>query len=181
VTADAVGGGILRAREAGFDSHVLKPVSRATLVGTLVRFLPPTEEPAPIQDALLPGPALPSLPGLDLQVALHNHNGRGDLLIRLLGELLEHYGDAGRRMRELVTGNRIDEAARLAHNLHGVAGSFGAERLRQAASALEQILETEAEPPDAALGRFEQALTEALESAARITRGEIELPGDARN
>jgi HPt (histidine-containing phosphotransfer) domain-containing protein len=80
-------------------------------------------------------------------------------------------------MRELVTAERIEEAARLAHNLHGVAGSFGAERLRQAAGTLEALLEAGSGEPDAALVRFEQALKEALESAARITRGEVELPG----
>jgi PAS domain S-box-containing protein len=62
VTADAVGDSVLRAREAGFDGHVLKPVSRATLIGTLLRFLPPAEEPAPIQDALLPADPVPPCP-----------------------------------------------------------------------------------------------------------------------
>lgn len=69
------------------------------------------------------------------------------------------------------------QAARLAHNLHGVAGSFGAQRLREAAGTLEQMLEAGDGQADTALGRFEQALHEALESAACITRGEVEMPG----
>ncbi|MDZ7825942.1 MAG: response regulator [Gammaproteobacteria bacterium] len=49
VTADVVGDGILRAREAGFDGHVLKPISRGRpwrLIPALL--LPAAEAPPPM-------------------------------------------------------------------------------------------------------------------------------------
>ncbi|HSG90745.1 MAG TPA: ATP-binding protein [Pseudomonadales bacterium] len=182
VTADAIGDGILEAREAGFDGYVLKPIDRNRLLGALLRFLPPVTgamAAAAAAGSSRAGRAdLPTLPGMDLTVAMHNHNARAPLLRTLLGQFQEHYGDAGRRLREQVVGEHFEEAARLAHNLHGVAGSFGAERLRLAAGDLERAIEAGEVGLDARLTRFEQALEEVLDSAARVLRGEVSLEAD---
>lgn len=187
VTADAIGDGVLRAREAGVDGHVLKPIDRAGLIGTLLRFLPPdldtteaavTEGEAVPQDEaglLAPLSRFGKLPGLDLERALHNHDGRWTLLERLLGDFQHHYGAAGRQLRELLAAQRGEEAARLAHNLHGVSGSFGAERLRIIAGELEHAIEAGESRLDARLTRFEQALQEALQSASQVTGGQLRL------
>ena len=116
------------------------------------------------------------LPGIDIAEAIKGHNGNVRLMVKLMGDFGRYYGDAGARMRLLVTGDQREEAERLAHNLHGVAGSFGAQRLRESSKTLELAL---ADAPDQnVLGlvqSFEVALTEVLESADALARDEVQL------
>jgi HPt (histidine-containing phosphotransfer) domain-containing protein len=91
-----------------------------------------------------------------------------------MGDFGGYYGDAGTRMRRLVSDKQYEDAERLAHNLHGVAGSFGAQRLKEASKTLEMAL---ADPEDKSLHglvqSFEIALTEVLESADALASEEI--------
>ncbi|MEE4298004.1 MAG: BREX system ATP-binding domain-containing protein [Pseudomonadales bacterium] len=176
VTADAVGNAALRAREAGFDDFVLKPMTRETLLTALARLLPTAGTPS--SDASAAGREerdRASVPGIDLASGLRAHNGNEALFLRLLGEFQHHYGDAAGRVRRLLAEGREEEAARLVHNVHGVAGSFGAERLRRCAAELEGAMETRPGHVDRKLGSWESALREVLESAGRITRGDVSL------
>lgn len=179
VTADAVGDARIRAREAGFDDLVLKPMTRDALLTALLRRLP-ARAPAPDHDAAQPAEDADAAPlplaGFDLAAGMRAHNGNSALFLRLLGAFQDHYGDAARRVRELLAQQREEEAARLVHNIHGVAGSFGAERLRRASAELEKAIETRPGQLDRSLGSWEAALKEALESAARLARGEVVLP-----
>ncbi len=90
-------------------------------------------------------------------------------MLKLMGDFGKYYGDAGTKMRSHVVENRLEEAERLAHNLHGVAGSFGADRLKQASKTLERAL---SEGDDSNLlglvQSFEVAISEVLESAETL-------------
>ena len=68
------------------------------------------------------------------------------------------------------------DAERLAHNLHGVAGSFGAQRLKDAAKALELAL-ADRDPSNLVglVRSFEVALIEVLESADSLASHEIQF------
>jgi HPt (histidine-containing phosphotransfer) domain-containing protein len=67
------------------------------------------------------------------------------------------------------TDNHLEEAERLAHNLHGVAGSFGADRLKQASKTLELALAKGDESNLLGLVQsFEVAMNEVLESAETL-------------
>lgn len=79
-------------------------------------------------------------------------------------------------MREFVTTGQHEDAERLAHNLHGVAGSFGAKRLKEASKTLERALaEGRSENLIGLVRSFEVALTEVLESAEALASDEISL------
>jgi PAS domain S-box-containing protein len=160
VTADAVGDSAERAREAGFDDFVLKPVDRATLVGAVLRQLVPGTTEAPPRAA---GSAtFPPVAGLDVDRALAAHDGRPALLREMLGRFPALYGDAARRLHAALGAGRRHEAARLAHDLHGVAGSFGAQTLRTTARELERALEGGEVDLQGPADRLEAALAEVL-------------------
>ena len=74
-------------------------------------------------------------------MALRNHNGDTDFLSSLLGDFLTFYSDAGAELEIFINSSTQNEQAiRLAHNLAGVAGSFGATDLLNSARALEKSL-----------------------------------------
>ena len=173
VTADAVGDGPLRAREAGFDDIVFKPIDRTTLIGSLLRLLPGTDAVALENKGAPPASSVPavqmnSVPGIDLSVGLRNHDHNEALYLRMLEAFPQHYAEAGRTVRAHLADNRHVEAARVVHNVHGVAGSFGAERLRARSAELERAIEQDPLHVDSLLGRWETALSEVLDSVHRV-------------
>ncbi|HEX7035005.1 MAG TPA: ATP-binding protein [Pseudomonadales bacterium] len=114
------------------------------------------------------------VPGIDIGAAIKGHNGNVRLMIKLMGDFGRYYGDAGTRMRRMVSEQRYEEAERLAHNLHGVAGSFGAQRLKEASKTLELALaEPEGKNLLGLVQSFEIALTEVLESADALASEEV--------
>jgi PAS domain S-box-containing protein len=126
--------------------------------------------------AAAPDTPLQRLPGIDLGDAIKGHNGNIRLMLKLMGDFGRYYGDAGPRMRRLVTLEQFEEAERLAHNLHGVAGSFGAGRLQEASKTLELALVDRAETNLLGLVQsFEIALLEVLESADALASDEVPL------
>ena len=91
-----------------------------------------------------------------------------------------YYGDAGPRMRRLVTLEQSEEAERLAHNLHGVAGSFGARRLQEASKTLElALLAGVGELAD--LSVFWPAASSGKETGARRGWVVVASPGSVAN
>jgi HPt (histidine-containing phosphotransfer) domain-containing protein len=113
---------------------------------------------------------------MDIGQAIRSHNGNIRLMIKLMGDFGTYYGDAGAKMRGYVTSEQFEEAERLAHNLHGVAGSFGAKRLKDAAKTLElAIAKSERKNLLGLVHSFEVALTEVLESTEAMAREEIQL------
>jgi PAS domain S-box-containing protein len=200
VSADALSSRQATALEAGCDAYVTKPIDFDELLGAMTRLLPRVDDPslrrratdaagtpqrppeAPPAAAAHPAArtvdvtALPlqRVPGIDIAAAIKAHNGNVRLMIKLMGDFGRYYGDAGARMRRMVVDGLQEDAERLAHNLHGVAGSFGAERLREASKTLELAL---ADPQGRNLlglvQSFEIALTEVLESADALASDEV--------
>jgi len=127
-------------------------------------------------DSLGARASLQRLPGIDIGAAIKGHNGNIRLMLKLMGDFGRYYGDAGPRMRRLVTLEHYEDAERLAHNLHGVAGSFGALRLKEASKALELALADRSGTNLLGLVQsFEFALLEVLESADALASDQIPL------
>ena len=116
------------------------------------------------------------MPGIDIGTAIKAHNDNVRLMLKLMGDFGRYYGDAGTRMRRMVNEKQYEEAERLAHNLHGVAGSFGAARLKEASKTLElALIEPEGKNLLGLVQSFEIALTEVLESADALASEEVRL------
>ena len=200
VSADALAESRANATAAGCDEYITKPIDFDTLLLTLDDLLPHRDasddqprrrasdryaasqreaEDAVFEQRLMAAlESIPDqrLPGIDIAQAIRGHNGNIDLMIRLMGDFGTYYGDAGAKMRSYVTSEQFEEAERLAHNLHGVAGSFGARRLKEASKTLElAIARSDDQNLLGLVQSFEVALTEVLESTDILSRNEIQF------
>jgi len=187
VSADVLASSQQAAMEAGCNAYVSKPIDFDELLAELSRLLPDdaenlrrraSDETRQAQevsaDEFLEHLPFQRLAGIDVGDAIRGHNGNIRLMIKLMGDFGHYYGDAGVKMREHVTQQRLEEAERLAHNLHGVAGSFGAQRLKDASKTLELALaENDNKNLIGLVHSFEIALTEVLESAESLASDEI--------
>ncbi len=189
VSADALTERKEAAMQAGCDAYVTKPIDFDRLLGALEEFLPlselqsrrrATDEPAPdtadAEDEAFDAEQfkLQRVAGIDLGLAIKNHNGNVALMTKLMGDFGRYYGDAGPKIRAQINDKNYEDAERLAHNLHGVAGSFGATRLQEAAKALELALAKGETGNLFGLAQsFEIALQEVLESAEALASREI--------
>jgi two-component system sensor histidine kinase/response regulator len=137
---------------AGMDDFLGKPVIPAQLYETLRRLLGKTEHPADAAptstladavEALASTPQLQRLRGiqqLDVTAALGRLEGHEALYLRLVQRVL-----ADRRLEggALIAAQRAGDqeaAIRFSHNLASIAGSLGADMLRERCRALEKSL-----------------------------------------
>ena len=185
VSADALAERKEAAIEAGCNSYVTKPIDFDLLINTLDKYLPAAATPEHRRratdltveeqsDGLDPAFTLQRVPGIELGEAIKSHNGNIRLMTKLMGDFGRYYGDAGVKIREQIGQRDYEEAERLAHNLHGVAGSFGAARLKEAAKTLELALaEGDTKNLFGLAQSFEIALAEVLESAEALASNEV--------
>jgi two-component system sensor histidine kinase/response regulator len=186
VSADALAERQFAAIEAGCDGYVTKPIDFDLLLAELARHLPETDTSELKRRATDTGAeeldlspevfGLQRIPGIDIGDAIRSHNGNVRLMIKLMGDFGTYYGDAGTKIRDLVNQQHFEDAERLAHNIHGVAGSFGAQRLKDASKALELALANRDSSNLVGLVRsFEVALVEVLESTDSLASHEIQF------
>jgi CheY-like chemotaxis protein/HPt (histidine-containing phosphotransfer) domain-containing protein len=194
VSADALSDRRANVMAAGCNGFVTKPIDFETLLQEIALHLPPAEDlnlgrrasdilPDDTGDPSSPlSIAARRLPGIDLGKAIKAHNGNVRLLVKLMGDFGKYYADAAQKIRMQINSRALEEAERLAHNLHGVAGSFGAARLQEASKILERALDAAQHGGDSdtavLLGltqSFEIALTEVLESAEKLASNEVPL------
>jgi CheY-like chemotaxis protein/HPt (histidine-containing phosphotransfer) domain-containing protein len=184
VSADAMAERRSAALTAGCNAYVTKPIDFDELLATLSGLLgAQPQDTAPkrrrASDPATEAAELADLvnqrtPGINIGEAIKGHNGNVKLMLKLMGDFGRYYGDAGQRMREAVTENNMEAGERLAHNLHGVAGSFGAADLKEASKALELALAHGDKKNLLGLVQsFEMALSEVLESAESLASREV--------
>jgi two-component system, sensor histidine kinase and response regulator len=129
-----------RARQAGMDDHIAKPVDAARLLSAIAhlagpRFVPPAP-PGPDRDR--DRPEGEGVPVLNLNVALARLQGNRGLLDRIIVHFRSEAAGGVRQLRQAV--ERKDKAAigYAAHRLRGQASSLDAELLVRALHALER-------------------------------------------
>ena len=136
---------------------------------------------ATIDDRATPAPtapAVPDLPGIDPSVGLQDVGGNVELYRNLLSKFRQDYLGASAKIESAIAKGNIEVAHLLLHAIKGVAGMLGAQRVRSTAEDLEtNLIGSDETTTQAALGAFNEALDEALESIARLDGG-AELPPD---
>jgi len=121
---------------------------------------------------------VPTLPGFDLEMALHRLDGNRDLLDRLLLGFAEEQSGTLAQLDALVQAGDSAQAAILLHTLKGVAANLGAVVLAESARQLEEEFKAGGEL--SAMQGFADALNAALDAikthiAAQSTAGESTL------
>ena len=94
--------------------------------------------------------------------------GNDAILRRLLGAFHEKYMDIADQIAALLDDGDLETAARTAHTLKGVSGNIRAERVYQAAKALDDQLRSGPGTPEVAacLAELSSALDEVRDSLA---------------
>lgn len=99
--------------------------------------------------------ALQGVPGLDAARGLAAVGGRVAVYRRLLALFVEKHADDGRQIDRLLAGQRVAEAAALAHRLRGAAATLGLVEVETAVQALDDALDEALAAPPALRGTQE--------------------------
>ncbi len=164
-----------RAREAGVDGHLGKPIESESLYVALVNHLHATapgvpsaskvssvskvgelSDEQPSTTVLLPR----ELPGFDLTRGRRQLGGEDAAYARLLRRFRARLGTDYAPLVDHLRAGRAGEARRVAHTLKGVAGTLAATTLQQLSTQIDRTLKTgERVAPDV-VDSLEQALRE---------------------
>jgi two-component system, sensor histidine kinase and response regulator len=186
-TAHALAEENARARAAGMQGYLTKPLNVKELVNVLQPYLGRTAQlataPSPAgldagHDASIAAPTaasspphsvagLPQISGLDMQRALSHFDDSHALLLRTLGGFARAYshnqGAGIAHWHDWVKANHWGELHRAAHTLQGLAGTIGAGRLRELALNVEQLSKAQdASATPAALMELQEALRDMV-------------------
>jgi PAS domain S-box-containing protein len=139
LTASATVEDQARARQAGMDDHIAKPVDAARLLSAIEALAGPPSVPPPPDRTESEGP-----PVVDLTVALARLQGNRGLLERIIVHFRSEAAVGVRQLRQAV--ERCEKVALgyAAHRLRGQASSLDAEALVRALLALEREAASEA-------------------------------------
>jgi CheY-like chemotaxis protein len=175
-----------RAREAGMDGHLGKPIESEHLYSVLTDHLEASERaPSGRNEGLRSGgPAtdtLPeSLPGFDLARGRELVGGEEAVYIRLLRGFREKLSAAYAPLVGYLRAGQEAEAQRLAHNLKGAAGTLAAVEIQQLAARIDGHLK-QAEPVDGAvIDALEQAMNQAAATLATLETSDQRQPTGTR-
>src|SRR5216684_2019628 len=158
MTAHALAEDSKKCLAAGMDDYITKPVRLETLAAAIRRALSVPVDPS----AALPDPAAPAsngsvvgeAPAVDA-AAMASLHAKGDLLKRLIKIFNQEVPEQLEQIARSLAQHDTTNAALIAHNLKGTAATFGAARMREFASEIEQTADAgEAEKAAAGLERL---------------------------
>ncbi|MDE2627018.1 MAG: response regulator [Burkholderiales bacterium] len=174
MTASALAEDRDRALASGMNAHIAKPIQVESMLRTMADWIvgPNAAAPAHTADPATNGADAAASPAIDTAVGLSYCIGNEDLYRRLLEGFRDAEADFAADVGPAIIDRRWADALRRSHDLKGLAGTIGAQRLLAAAQVLHAALAAQhAEAASAALERTGAELAAVL--------GEIEalLPG----
>ena len=146
MTAHAMFGDRDKALRSGLDDYISKPVDVGQLTRILLRWLAPSagpeqpEGPLPGTPAAASGSALPPaiLANLNTSAAVERLGGNLDLYRRLMRLFRQEHAGLLLEIGAALRSPDLPLAHRSAHTLKGLAGTLGADHLRELARQLEE-------------------------------------------
>jgi len=193
LTANALSDERSRCEAAGMDDLITKPVEPGLMLKLVGRWLarghgaPAVAQsvaaetaPAPVV-APVAATEVAAGDGLDLRIGLKFTRNKPDFYRRLLQRFAEDEADAVQRMRQCFADGDFAGAERLAHSIKGMAGTLGAQTLREVAAALESRIRTERETVDPACAEaLVGPIADVIAQIERIEADPSELEALAR-
>ena len=173
MTANAMDDDRLRAISSGMNAHVAKPIDVDELIQTLTRLVPmlgATDRQTPASSehaAVVEVPA--SVPGIDLDAALHRFGGDYGAFLALLKRFENSQGDAVEETRRLLAQGQEEQAGQLLHRLCGVAANLGASTVADlSARAGKAVKAGQGQAADSLLAKLEQAMAVVIEGTRTL-------------
>nr|CRH07397.1 putative hybrid histidine kinase. Containing SBP_bac_3 domain, PAS domain, HisKA domain, HATPase c domain, 2 response reg domain and Hpt domain [Candidatus Magnetococcus massalia] len=171
MTANVMATDLQRAKQAGMQAHIGKPINVKEMFSVMAAWITPAQaggKPATAQ-AKQPVEKLPELPGVDTAAGLAITQGNHSLYRRLLRKFRDHQGDFAQRFAQAQASADTQAPEREAHTLKGVAGNLGAKALAQAAEQLEAACREQVEPLDAPLQQVLERLSSVLQGLQKLS------------
>jgi CheY-like chemotaxis protein/HPt (histidine-containing phosphotransfer) domain-containing protein len=167
MTASAMAADRQMGFSAGMSAYITKPIDPERLLQVLVRWIPARQQPGsalPAHAAVSDTRQLPAnLPGINIQVGLRWTTGNESLLRKLMEQFYRKHSRDLQTIRQALENDEQEKAQRIAHTAKGVAGTIGALKLQQAATAVDAALKTNnREKLPLLLEKMEKALLEVL-------------------
>ena len=138
----------------GFDDHVAKPIDFEHLRALLQKYLCTDQKNAA---STLDETQATTSSAVNWEAALRHHADDRSLLIRLLKEFFRYYADVPDDIEALLSQEKRVDAERLAHNIKGLCGSFGATNMHRTAEAIEYAIRDQSSEVSAAMEDFRKA------------------------
>jgi CheY-like chemotaxis protein/HPt (histidine-containing phosphotransfer) domain-containing protein len=168
MTAHALVGDREKSLEAGMNDHVTKPIDPEELMKTLAHWLPDRDGQAPPPPEAAPRSAgdgaMPALPGVDTDQALARLRGNDRLYRKLLRDFAQDGEMLLQKLAADASAERFEACRGVTHNLKGVAGNIGADRMHETLARLEQALL-------GGQGDLHTRLDEAVRESRRVIAG----------
>ena len=166
MTAHAMDEERQRCVAAGMNDFITKPIDPALLQSKLARWkpaggLPPPSlltETKPMNIAA----ELPELPGIDQALGLKRMMNKVKLYEKVLRDFHARFANEAATIRAAIASSDFIDAERRAHSTKGLAGSIGATRLQECATALEHELHMAQAPAPSVFSDYEEALAEVI-------------------
>jgi CheY-like chemotaxis protein/anti-sigma regulatory factor (Ser/Thr protein kinase) len=176
MTAGAMAEDKEKAKQAGMNGHVSKPIEIRKLFETLARWIQPGERAIPVYDkqpkqaeseADLPH----QLAGVNMQLGLRRIGGNPRLFRDLLLKFRNSQARVIKEIRAALEEGDMELAARLVHTLKGVAGNIGANDLALAAKDLEIGITSDGPDVAPVLLESTQSHLDQVVSALSVVKG----------
>ena len=141
--------------KAGMNDHITKPINPDHLYQTLVKWMKPIPqeryssapeadrylaESSPVSQREAGDEQLPTIEGVDWELALSRLNQNRELLFRLIDNFRSTYSDASASMTDACRTGQLDEVTDQAHSIKSAAAYLGALELSSQASQVEVAL-----------------------------------------
>jgi len=175
LTANVLAADLERARDAGMQDHIPKPIDIARLISTVLRWTRGADAARVVtaQPAALPPAPLGRLPEIDQSVGLRCCDGNTTLYRRLLLSYRTENLRFAERFAAARANGDLALAERLAHTLKSTSGTLGALAVQRAATELDAAIRASAPAPqlDELAARVTAALAPVLTGLAELALG----------
>jgi CheY-like chemotaxis protein len=188
MTAHAMAGDREKSIAAGMNDHVSKPIDPQALFRALGVWVDKTAlerlEGERVEDAAITKTVpsdetieLPELDGINVEAGLQRLLGNKKTYRRILVKFREDFRQAPKTVKDLVFGEKYQDAQILAHSIKGAGANVGAEDLQKAASELERHYKEGGEGlPELEYAAFTEELDRVIASLSALGETEESTP-----